>query len=297
MSLFRQDYQSRTFDVSGARIHARFRIEDGKPPLLLLHGYPETHAMWHRVAPALETHFSLVMPDLRGYGDSSKPASLADAANQSKRAMAQDMVELMDVLGFDRFRVAGHARGARVTHRLCLDHAPRVRSACLMDIVPTQTVYAMTNKAMATTYFHWFFLIQAAPLPEKMIEPDPGSWLRGCISRWSLGRENAFSEESLTEYVRCFSDTESIRSTCDDYRAGAGIDLVHDEQDADRRIECPLLVLWGDKGFVGKNYDVLSIWKSKANHVAGQPVPCGHFLPEEEPVAVAQALRTFFLEH
>lgn len=293
MGLFHSSYASEYLDINGVKIHYRVRFSAGKPPLLLLHGYPETHAMWHKVVPQLDSDFSLVIPDLRGYGDSSKPASLPDAANQSKRAMAQDMVALMSALGFERFHVAGHDRGARVTHRLCLDHEDRVLSASVMDIVPTRTVYAMTDQAMATVYFHWFFLIQPSPLPERMIGADPQGWLRGSIARWSLGRDAAFSPEAMAEYVRCFSSPDAIRSTCDDYRAAAGIDLIHDAQDADRRIACPLLVLWGSQGFVGRNYDVMSIWNQQAALATGKSLPCGHFLPEEEPIAVAQALRDF----
>lgn len=292
--MFDASFEVRTVSVQDTHIHVRLRQNDGKPPLLLLHGYPETHAMWHKVAPLLQAHFSLVMPDLRGYGDSGKPPSQADFSNQSKRAMAQDMAELMTALGHRQFHLAGHDRGARVAHRFCLDHPERILSACIMDIAPTATTFALTDKALATSYFHWFFLIQQAPLPESMIAPDPAAWLQGCLSRWSMGNDAAFDPALVAEYVRCFADPEAIRASCDDYRAAAGIDLQHDAVDADQRIRCPLLVLWGAKGFVGRNYDVLALWREKAANVTGKALPCGHFLPEEEPEAVAAELLGFF---
>ena len=296
MSLFDSSYVLRRIALSSTDIQALISVRPGKPVLLLLHGYPETHVMWHRLAPLLTADFSLVMPDLRGYGDSGKPPSLPDASNQSKRAMAQDMADLMTALGHERFHVAGHDRGARVVHRLCLDHQPRIASACVMDIAPTLTTFAMTDQAMATAYFHWFFLIQPQPLPERMIGADPESWLKGCLSRWSMGNDQAFSPEAVTEYVRCFSDPEAIRASCDDYRAAAGIDLVHDQADAQCRAGSPLLVLWGVKGFVGRHYDVLALWREKACVVRGAAINCGHFLPEEAPSEVARHLREFIAD-
>jgi haloacetate dehalogenase len=286
-------YSTQQIAVSGTRLHVRVRENPEKPVLLLLHGYPETHLMWHKLAPRLESAFSLVIPDLRGYGDSGKPASQPDASNQSKRTMALDMSELMTALGHQRFHVAAHDRGARVAHRLCLDHQARIQSACVMDIAPTATTFALTDQALATTYFHWFFLIQQHPLPERMIAADPASWLKGCLSRWSLGNEAAFDPDAVADYVRCFSDPEAIRASCDDYRAAAGIDLRHDEADAESRIACPLLVLWGANGFVGRNYDVLDLWRQKAADVRGAGLNCGHFLPEEEPAEVAAQLLRF----
>ena len=291
--MFDSTYAERQFAIGRIPIHARVRENRHKPALLLLHGYPETHVIWHKVAPLLQEHFSLVAPDLRGYGDSGKPPSEPDCANQSKRAMAQDMAGLMTMLGFPRFHVAGHDRGARVVHRLCLDHPERVLRACVMDIAPTATTFAMTDQALATDYFHWFFLIQQAPLPERMIAADPAYWLKGCLSRWSMGNERAFDPAAVAEYVRCFSDSDAIRASCDDYRAAAGIDLQHDAEDAERRIECPLLALWGAQGFVGRNYDVLALWRNKAVDVRGAALQCAHFLPEEAPVEVAAALLHF----
>ncbi len=294
MSLFDASFAARRVTVGGTELHVLLRPDPGKPVLLLLHGYPETHVMWHKLVPLLVADYSLVIPDLRGYGDSGKPPSLPDAANQSKRAMAQDMAELMTALGHERFHVAGHDRGARVLHRLCLDHEVRILSACIMDIAPTLSTFALTDQALATAYFHWFFLIQAAPLPERMIGADPASWLKGCLSRWSMGNEPAFAPEAVAEYLRGFSDPEAIRASCDDYRAAAGIDLAHDAADGPRRLKVPLLVLWGARGFVGRNYDVLALWREKAADVRGAALDCGHFLPEEAPSEVAGCLREFF---
>lgn len=295
--MFDSSYVSRDIDVGATRIHVKVRPNDGRPPLLLIHGYPETHLMWHKVAPMLADRFSLVLPDLRGYGDSGMPPSEPETANQSKRAMAQDLADVMSALGYASFHAAGHDRGARVLHRLCLDHPERVQTACIMDIAPTATTFALTNQALATSYFHWFFLIQAAPLPERMIAADPATWLKGCLSRWSMGNEQAFDPAIVSDYVRCFSNPEAIRCSCDDYRAAAGIDLIHDAEDAARRIQCPLLVLWGSKGFVGRNYDVSALWREKALDVSGTGLPCGHFLPEEQPDEVVRELVEFIGRH
>jgi len=297
VNLFDDSFTVHRIAVNGVRIHARIRENAGRPALLLLHGYPQTHVIWHKFAPLIAADFSLVIPDLRGYGDSEKPASLPRAENQCKRVMAQDMAELMAAFDFKTFHVAGHDRGARVAHRLCLDHSERVISVCLMDIAPTLTTYALTNRALATAYFHWFFLIQPPPLPERLIGADPQLWLRACLSRWSLGNDQAFCPQAVSEYARCFADPEAIRASCDDYRASAGIDLVHDEADFARRIACPLLVLWGARGFVGTNYDLLALWREKASDVRGAAIDCGHFLPEEAPSLVARELRLFLLEH
>ncbi|MCG2583818.1 alpha/beta hydrolase [Massilia sp. TS11] len=284
----------RTVALDGVDLHCRVLEHTGKPTLLLLHGYPENHRMWHRLVPALAPHFSLVLPDLRGYGRSSKPASLPDAANQSKRAMAADMAQLMTALGYAHFHVAGHDRGARVTHRLAQDHAARVLSACVMDIAPTLDVYARIDQVMATAYFHWFFLIQPAPLPERMIGADPRAWLLGAIERWSQGQLGRFDPAVLDDYVACFSDPETIRATCDDYRAGAGIDLEHDRADLGRPLPMPLLVLWGARGIVGRRYDLRALWDPRAEQASYAAIDCGHFLPEEAPEETAAAMLAFY---
>ncbi|MFN3372220.1 MAG: alpha/beta fold hydrolase [Chloroflexus sp.] len=265
------------------------------PPLLLLHGYPQTHAMWYAIAPALADSFTVVAADLRGYGDSDKPADDAEHATYSKRTMAADMVGLMELLGFARFAVAGHDRGARVTHRLCLDHPDRVTRAAMLDIVPTHHMYLTADRTFATAYYHWFFLIQPAPLPERLIGADPEFWVRSKLAHW--GRTpTAFTDQAVAEYVRCFRDPAAIAASCADYRAAASIDLAHDDEDfrVGRKVTCPLLVLWGSDGFVGKRYDVLQVWREYAVDVQGHSIPGGHFLPEEAPAATLAALRQFF---
>ncbi|MDA0673487.1 MAG: alpha/beta hydrolase [Cyanobacteria bacterium] len=263
------------------------------PPLLLLHGYPQTHAMWHRVAPALAAHFHVICPDLRGYGDSGKPPTTADHAPYAKRAMAQDMVAVMAALGYNTFAAAGHDRGARVLHRLAIDHPQTLTRACVMDIVPTRHMFEGTDQAFATGYYHWFFLIQPDGLPERMIGADPAYYLTEKLRRWSApGTE--FDPAAVAEYLRCFSDRATLHSTCEDYRAAATLDLTHDAADAGAQVQCPLLVLWGDRGFVHRTYDVLAVWRTYATQVTGQALDCGHFLPEEAPTAVTTALSDFF---
>jgi haloacetate dehalogenase len=263
------------------------------PPLLLLHGYPQTRACWHRVAPGLARRFTVVAADLRGYGDSSKPPGGDDHAAYSKRAMAADMVGAMRALGFTRFGVAGHDRGGRVARRMALDHPEAVDRVAVLDIVPTLTLFDGTDQAFATAYYHWFFLIQPDGLPETMIGRDPEWFLRETVRRWS-GRALPVDEEAIREYVRCFSEPAAIHASCEDYRAAAGIDLVHDRADAGARIACPLLVLWGAHGAMHRLYDVLDAWRPSAADVCGRALPGGHFLPEECPDETLAELSAFF---
>lgn len=279
--------------IAVREVEIALRIGGAGPPLFLLHGYPQSHAMWHGLAPKLAERFTVVCPDLRGYGDSAKPLGGGDHAMYAKRAMAADIVQVADALGFGRFAVAGHDRGARVVHRLCLDWPQRVTRACVIDIAPTLTMYRGTDMAFASAYFHWFFLIQPYDLPERMIAADPSGWLRHCLGAWGKSGMRVFDARALAEYERCF-DPAGIHATCEDYRAGATIDLAHDEADGEARIECPLLVLWGDKGVVHRTYDVLEVWRRKAERVEGQALPCGHFVPEEAPEASLAALQGFF---
>jgi len=265
-------------------------------PLLLLHGYPQTHVMWHNVAPALAEHFHVVCADLRGYGDSSKPEGRADHGTYSKRTMARDMVEVMAQLGYSEFHVAGHDRGARVTHRMALDHPDKVFKACMMDIAPTLHMFRTTDQEFATGYYHWFFLIQPDGLPEHMIGLDPDHYLRSKIGKWS-GANAVFAPEALAEYLRCFRDPAMIHASCEDYRAAASLDLQHDEQDLDKKIACPVLVLWGAEGLVARKYQVLDVWREHARQVEGRALDCGHFLPEEVPDVVVEELMRFFREH
>lgn len=263
------------------------------PPLLLLHGYPETHMMWARVAEGLADSFTVICPDLRGYGGSTKPPSSADNETSSKRAMARDAVNLMAALGFDRFAVAGHDRGGRVAHRMALDHPDAVTRIAVMDIVPTATMYARTDKELATRYFWWFFLIQPAPLPERLIAADPEFFLRRHIDG-QLKTAGATEPEAFAEYLRCYSDPATRHAICEDYRAAATIDLVHDAADADARISVPLLAIWGAKGTIDALFDVLEAWREKALQVEGGPFDCGHTPQEERPLETIAVLRDFF---
>lgn len=259
-------------------------------PVLLLHGYPETHICWHRVAPILAKRFTVICPDLRGYGDSSKPASDAEHLAYSKRVMAQDQVEVMQNLGFHEFAVIGHDRGARVAHRMALDHPRIITKLALLDIVPTSWAFAHVDKDIATAAFNWFFLIQPDGLPERLIGAEPVFYLRWILDHWA-GQRGALAPEALAEYQRCF-DIDAIRAISEEYRASATIDLVHDEADREKKISCPTLVLWSATGMWAK-YDMLEIWKSRAEHVQGVDLDCGHFLPEEAPEQTAEELIRF----
>jgi haloacetate dehalogenase len=260
------------------------------PPLLLLHGYPQTHVMWHLVAPRLARDFSVVAMDLRGYGDSSKPPTTADHEPYSKRAMARDAVAVMQHLGFERFAVAGHDRGGRVAYRLALDHPQRVSKIATLDIIPTGEHFRRADMTFGLGYWHWFFLAQPYPLPEKLLGADPAWFLQG-----RPNRPNVHAPEALAEYLRCFRDPETIHASCEDYRAGATFDFALDEADrGSRKIDAPLLALWAGRGEVGKWYDVLSIWRDWADDVRGQAIDAGHFMPEEAPDATYDALREFF---
>jgi haloacetate dehalogenase len=264
------------------------------PPMLLLHGFPQTHAMWHGVAPALANHYTLVMPDLRGYGDSDKPPSDASHETYSKRASALDMVELMRSFGHERYFVCGHDRGGRVSHRMAIDHPAAVAKLMLIDISPTLTMYERTTRELATLYYHWFFLIQPAPLPEKLIGADPAWYLRRTMG--TLGSQGTayFDPRALAEYERCFTPA-AIHAMCEDYRAAASIDLEHDRADGDRRIECALRVLWGERGVIHKLFAPVDDWRARARGpVTGTTLPTGHYLPEEAPQQLADDMRAFF---
>ncbi|QBD79567.1 alpha/beta hydrolase [Ktedonosporobacter rubrisoli] len=277
--------------TSGATIHL---VKAGTGyPLLMLHGYPQTHVMWHKIAPRLAEEFTVILADLRGYGDSSKPEDGLDHYNYSKRAMAQDMVEVMSQLGYKEFFVVGHDRGARVAHRMTLDHAQRVKKLAVLDIAPTYKMLMSADKEFATVYYHWFFLIQPADHPERLIGAQPEYYLRSRLERWGANSMEVFTPEAMAEYVRCFSDPTCIHATCEDYRAAAGIDLLHDEADMPHKVQCPLLALWGEKGFVGHKYDVLATWRERATDVHGHSISSGHFLAEEAPGETYSALRGF----
>lgn len=279
----------------GVQIHAA--LGGAGPALLLLHGHPQTHAIWHQVAPVLAQHFSLVIADLRGYGDSSKPAGEADHANYSKRVMARDMQRVMDALGHQRFAVLAHDRGARVAHRLAADHGEAVRRLALLDIAPTLAMYEQTSEAFARAYWHWFFLIQTAPLPERLIEADPAAYIREVMGRRSAGLA-PFDPRALAEYTRCIALPGTAHGICEDYRAAAGIDLDHDRADrqAGNKLAMPLLALWGGEGVVERCFEPLNEWRRVADDVRGQDLPCGHYIPEEAPEALLAQALPFLLE-
>jgi haloacetate dehalogenase len=263
------------------------------PPVLLLHGYPQTHVMWHRVAPRLVQRFTVVCPDLRGYGDSDKPPGDAEHAAYSKRTMAQDQVDVMGSLGFDRFAVVGHDRGARVALRMALDHPRVVSRLGILDIVPTAVVYDTVDDARARSVWRYFFLTQPFDLPERLIGSNTDFYLRWTFDEW-CSTDRALSAEALAEYHRCF-DPATIHATCEDYRAGATIDLAHDRADAHEQLGCPVLVLWSATG-LGRHYDVDAIWRSRAPHLRARPLNCGHFLAEERPEETANELLSFLDE-
>jgi haloacetate dehalogenase len=285
MNLF-PGFRNRRIRTSGATINVTYGGRG--TPVLLLHGYPETHAMWHKVAPQLARDYTVVCPDLRGYGDSSKPKGLPDHSNYSKRAMALDMAEVMTALGHQRFHVVGHDRGGRVAHRLARDHGRRVKSLTVLDISPTLKMYQSTNMQFARAYYHWFFLIQPAPLPEKMLASMGIRYILGRIGR-SKGGLKHFSPAVQREYTRCFN----AHSTCEDYRASASIDLEHDRKDLKRKLKMPVLALWGKLGVVEALFDCLADWREVAADVRGRALQCGHFLPEEKPKEVLAELRRF----
>jgi haloacetate dehalogenase len=288
MNLF-PGFKQRKVRASGATINL---VHGGKgPPVLLLHGYPQTHAMWHKVAPALARDYTVVCADLRGYGDSTKPKGLPDHSNYAKRAMARDMAQAMTALGHWRFHLVGHDRGGRVAHRLARDHDKRVMSLSVLDISPTLKVFESTDQALATAFYHWFFLIQRAPLPERMIGGMRAEYLLRRIGRGQVGLK-VFPRHVVREYVRCF-DARGVHATCEDYRAAASIDLVHDRKDAKRKLAMPVLALWAKQSPVGTQFDCLADWREVAKDVRGKALDCGHFLPEEKPHEVLRELRRF----
>ena len=282
-------FEQETVDAGGIKINL---VRGGSgPPVLLLHGYPQNHVMWHEIAPVLAQHFTVVASDLRGYGNSTKPEAGADHAGYSKRASAADQVAVMAALGFEKFALVGHDRGARVAHRLALDHPERVQRLALIDIVPTYTAFADTDMEKAMGYYHWFFLAQPFDLPERLIGNDPLFYLHWCLKSWGGGKLDYFDTEALAEYERCFADPAVIHSSCEDYRAAATIDLEHDAADLAQKIACPTMVLWGNR--LDKWYDVEEVWRTRAESVTGGALDGGHFLPEEMPEEVARALFYF----
>ena len=263
--------------------------------LLLLHGHPQTHVMWHKVADQLARHFTVVAADLRGYGDSDKPASDAQHLNYSKRQMALDGVQLMNALGFEQFDVLAHDRGARVAHRMALDHPDAVKRLVTLDIAPTLAMYRQTTEDFARAYWHWFFLIRPAPFPETLIQADPLLYLNSVMGARSAGMA-PFTDEALAEYLRCLTLPGTAHGICEDYRASATIDLKHDQADLDtgRKLMMPLLALWGADGVVGRCFDPLAEWQKVAVNVQGKALPSGHYIAEEAPEALLDEVLAFF---
>jgi len=284
-----------TFDIDCDGVNVHGVVGGNGPPLLLLHGYPQTHAMWHKIAPMLMQHYRIIAADLRGYGHSGKPETDSEHLPYSKRAMAGDLVNMMTQLGHDAFRVVAHDRGARVAHRMSMDWPQRVTEMMLLDIAPTREMYELANTEFARVYWHWYFLITPAPFPEKMIEADPRHfWLSKCGS--AAAGLSPFTEGALEAYLSCFSDPQMIHATCEDYRAAISIDIEHDNADGDRKIGCPLQVIWGEQGVIEQCFDALSLWQRRASNVSGFSLPGGHYLAEELPVEVFQSIRNFFSE-
>ena len=285
-------FESKTCLVNGVDIHCL--VGGCGPALLLLHGHPQTHFIWHKVAAELALHFTVVAADLRGYGDSGKPLPADDGLTYSKRTMAKDQLALMQMLGFDEFAVLAHDRGARVAHRLGVDHPESVRRMILLDIAPTLAMYEQTNQEFARAYWHWFFLIRPAPLPESLIDTDPENYLHSVMGARSAGMA-PFSEEALSEYLRCLSLPGAAVGICEDYRASAGIDLEHDREDltSGLKLSAPLLVLWGEQGAVGRCFRPLEEWQKIALDVQGTSLPSGHYIPEEIPELLLQHALSF----
>lgn len=276
-------------------ININYRITGQGPALLMLHGHPQTHMMWNKVVPKLAEHYTLVTADLRGYGDSDKPVSPESQSLYSKRIMAQDMYELMKELGFETFLVLAHDRGARVAHRLALDHPDAVSAMILLDIAPTLAMYRQTNEEFARTYWHWFLLIRPTPFPETLISADPAGYLRGVMGARSAGMK-PFTPEALAEYTRCLSLPGAAYGVCEDYRASAGIDLEHDAYDIEQNnpVTCPMLALWGQHGAIEKCFNALEEWKKVATNVQGRPLPSGHYIAEEVPELLIEETLNFF---
>lgn len=290
--IFGEKFEKQYINVAN-NINIAIRSKGAGPPLLLLHGYPQTGYMWHKIAPRLAEDFTVVVADLRGYGDSDKPTSSEDHAIYSKRAMAADMMAVMTALGHSQFFIAGHDRGGRVAHRLARDYPQAVTKLAVLDIAPTAMMYDTTDMHFATSYYHWFFLIQPAPFPETLIGSDPKFFLESKMKHWGKDR-TAITNDAFDEYLRCFSNPDTIHASCEDYRASASIDLEHDAADVGLKLDMPLLVLWGANAMVGNKYDMLCAWREVATDVTGFAVPGGHYLPEEAPDETYQALLDFF---
>ncbi len=290
---FFDGFEERVIEVPGS--HVFLRMKGAGPPLLLLHGYPQTSAMWHKVAPELSQHHRVICPDLRGYGRSAKPPTDADHAPYSKRAMAEDILAALDALGVDRFLIGAHDRGARVAHRMAADHPERVIALSTLDIAPTREMYAHGGPRFAQAYWHWYWLTQPALFPETLIGHDPiGFWCWKCCR--ASGGPETFSRQALAEYLEAFSDPATIHGACEDYRAAVSIDIAHDNAES-RKLPMQLMALWGRDGVIEAEFDCLALWRERAENVRGWALPGGHYLPEQVPEAVLDVWLPFFAEH
>ncbi len=277
----------------GATLFVRHAGPKGAPAIVLLHGYPQTSAMWHKVAPKLAERYQVICPDLRGYGRSDKPPSDDSHSPYSKRAMARDVVAMMQRLGHDHFLVGAHDRGARVAHRLGLDFPDQVTAMTLLDIAPTREMYAGTNAKFAEIYWHWFFLIQKHPIPEEIIGVDPAKfWKLKCFNQ--AGGDNPFEPEALAEYLSAFSCPDTIHASCEDYRAAASIDIEHDDMDEEQKLIPPVLALWAKRGVIASCFDALNLWQQRAEHVEGEALDATHYMAEEIPEEIVDRMTSFF---
>ena len=294
-----EGFETRTVNVNGIEIACVIKrhAEPAKPAVLMLHGFPQTKAMWSHIAPTLGQNFTVVCADLRGYGDSAHPACLPDASNYSFRAMAADQAGLMHALGLPQFHLIGHDRGARTAHRLALDHPQAVKSLTLMDIVPTTELFLHVTRQVAGAYWHWFFLSQPAPFPEALIGADPDYFYETCLLGWGGSKLADFDAEQLAEYRRCWRKPSMIAGSCGDYRAAASIDLVHDQADMATKLNCPSLVFYGEQGVMNKLYDIPEQWRKRLAHVQSASLPGGHFFPDMRPSETAQILLDFVQRH
>ena len=289
------DFTEDRIDCGDATIFLRHNGKADKPALLLLHGYPQTSAMWHFVAPIVGPNHHVICPDLRGYGRSEKPPSDPDHCSYSKRSMAADMAALLDHFGHDTAFVGAHDRGARVAHRMGLDHPERIRAMVLLDIAPTREMYARATDEFARAYWHWFFLIQPSPLPEKLIMGGAREfWLMKCMNL--SGGFSGFHPEAMEEYISCFDDKDAVRASCEDYRAAATIDIEHDDADRGRKLSMPVLALWAGRGVIERCFDPIELWKLRAADVRGEALDASHYMAEEIPDIVAERMTAFFDE-
>ena len=283
-------FQKKFVKVKKGKIFCK--VKGNGQPLLLLHGYPQTHLMWRKIAPELSKYFTIIVADLRGYGNSLVLKGDSKHKNYSKREMAKDMVQLMVKLGFKKFFVAGHDRGGRVAHRMARDFRSKILALSVLDICPTLDMYEHTNKQFAKSYFHWFFLIQPAWLPESMIINDPKKWMKNCLDKWSGNHRFGKVEK---EYLKSFKQKRRIHASCEDYRASASIDLEHDKKDRNKKLNIPIQVLWGKSGVIGKQFDSLKIWqKYSKKKIYGTGINSGHFIPEQNPKETIKNLKKFF---